>query len=236
MTIPAPIRNCNPGAMWGRTGKRPSLDKFVPTNYALAVKWGSIQTEYLNDGLGQGNNIAKFPDNVHGACAQFDLWRTSKNYADKSLINALTTWSGGNHTLDYVAFVIKRVPGITKDTIINSAFLASPSGVLFVKAQAWHESGQPFPMTDDEWKRAQSMVFGLTPVEIADDPTPLILVGSTGSAVSKMQKLLQCKETGSYEDNSETKFALQLFQVRNGLKPDGKCGQLTWTKLEPNSW
>lgn len=236
MTIPAPIRNCNPGAMWGRTGKRPSTDKWVDTNYALALKWGSKQTEYLSDGLGQGNNIAKFPDNVHGACAQFDLWRTSKNYADKSLYNALYTWSGGNHTPDYVAFIIKRVPGMTKDTVISSAFLASANGILFVKAQAWHESGQQFPMTDAEWKQAQSIVFGLTPVEVAADPTPLILIGAYGDAVSKMQKLLGCKETGQYDDNSETKFALQLFQIRNGLTPDGKCGDLTWSKLDPTSW
>lgn len=233
--VVAPIRSNNPGAMWGRTGKRPSLDKFVPTNNALALKWGSVQTEYLSDGLNQGNNIAKFPDNVHGACAQFDLWRTSKNYANKTLAAALNIWSGGNHVQSYIDFITSRAKGMTANTVISSAFLASPLAIEFVKAQAWHESGQPFPMSDAEWKQAQSMVFGLTPVEVAEDNQPLILIGAYGTAVSKMQRLLGCKETGDYSDNSETEFALQLFQVRNGLTPDGKCGQLTWEKLEPKT-
>lgn len=45
--IPASIRYKNPGAMWGSK---------------LAIKWGaSPRAVSLNDGTGQGNNIAVFP-------------------------------------------------------------------------------------------------------------------------------------------------------------------------------
>jgi len=44
---PASIRYKNPGAMWGS---------------ALAIKWGAAKKAVtLNDGTGQGNNIAVFP-------------------------------------------------------------------------------------------------------------------------------------------------------------------------------
>jgi hypothetical protein len=219
--IPASIRYNNPGAMWGGN--------------ALTRKWGETGHIGLNDGLKQGNQIAIFPDKIHGACAQFDLWRTSKYYHDKTLKAAITTWSGGNWVDEYVSFIEKHAPGINANTVISSALLSSPLGIAFVKAQAWHEAGQSYPMTDAEWSQAQSIVFGGVPVELADDPQPLILIGASGNAVSKIQHYLGVKETGVYLDNSETKFALQLFQVRNGLTPDGKCGQLTWAKLEPKT-
>src|SRR5690348_1065671 len=129
MTEPASIRYNNPGAMWGRTGARTSTDKIAATNSGLALKWGSTQTAYLSDGLGQGNNIALFPSKVDGACAQFDLWRTSKNYRDRRLADAIRTWSGGNYTESYIAFLCARVPGLRRDTVINETFLSSPSGI-----------------------------------------------------------------------------------------------------------
>ena len=52
---PASIRYKNPGAMWGS---------------ALAIKWGAApKAVVLNDGKGQGNNIAVFPTYVQGICA-----------------------------------------------------------------------------------------------------------------------------------------------------------------------
>jgi cystathionine beta-lyase/cystathionine gamma-synthase len=79
---PASIRTKNPGAMWGSP---------------LAIKWGAHKTAVvLNDGLGQGNNIAVFDSYVAGICAQLDLWRTSKNYRNKRFADAIATWSGGN--------------------------------------------------------------------------------------------------------------------------------------------
>ena len=156
MTEAASIRYNNPGAMWGGN--------------AISKKWGETGNIGLNDGTGQGNKIAVFPTKVAGACAQFDLWRSSKFYRNKTLSAALKTWSGGNSWQSYVNFVTARVPGLTGDTIINDAFLSSSSGIAFVKAQAWHEAGKPYPMTDDEWRQAQAKVFGLKPGAIPPPP------------------------------------------------------------------
>jgi hypothetical protein len=126
---------------------------------ALAKKWGAEKTIGLNDGLGQGNNIAVFPTKVMGAAAQIDLWRTSKNYHNRRLQDAIRTWSGGNYVSSYMAFLMKRVPGLTPDTIIDDDFLRSGQGLAMMKAQAWHEAGQQYPMTDAEWREAQDLVF-----------------------------------------------------------------------------
>lgn len=75
MSEPVSIRYKNPGAMWGS---------------ALAIKWGAARKAVtLNDGKGQGNNIAVFPTFVQGICAQLDLWRSSKNYKNKRFADAI---------------------------------------------------------------------------------------------------------------------------------------------------
>jgi hypothetical protein len=113
----------------------------------------------LNDGKGQGNNIAVFPSYVLGICAQLDLWRSSKNYRNKPFDEAIATWSGHNNVESYIAFVLKRVPGMTRGTVMNDAFWRSPSGIAFLKAQAWHEAGKPYPAPDADWIEAQRRVF-----------------------------------------------------------------------------
>src|SRR3954468_20170731 len=119
---PASIRFKNPGAMWGS---------------ALAIKWGAQKKAVtLNDGKGQGNNIAVFPTYVQGICAQLDLWRSSENYHNKTFKAAITTWSGGNDVDSYIALVTKRVPGMTADTVMNEAFWRSDKAIPFLKAQA----------------------------------------------------------------------------------------------------
>ena len=144
--VPASIRTKNPGAMWGS---------------ALAIKWGASKNpEVLHDGLGQGNNIAVFPDYVHGIAAQLDLWRSSSKYRNKPFAEAIRTWSGGNWTESYIAFVIARVPGLKRDTILNDAFWNGPMGIPFLKAQAWHEAGQEYPAPDADWYKARDMVYG----------------------------------------------------------------------------
>jgi len=143
--IPASIRSKNPGAMWGS---------------ALAKKWGATRSESLADGTGQGNNIAHFPTYVQGICAQLDLWRTSKNYRNKRFADAIRIWSGGNHVESYIKFVCDRVPGMTRDTVMDDKFWRSPMGVGFLKAQAWHEAGQRYPAPDADWLEAQRIVMG----------------------------------------------------------------------------
>lgn len=141
--IPAAIRSNNPGAMWGNK---------------LATKWGATKSEVLNDGLGQGNNIAYFPTKFMGACAQMDLWRTS--YVNMTLSAADRKWSGGNSSSAYISFLCSKVPGLTPNTVITREFLQSANGWMLMKYQAQWESGQPYPgMTDADWARAQQTVF-----------------------------------------------------------------------------
>lgn len=155
---PASIRYKNPGAMWGN---------------ALAIKWGaSPKAVTLNDGKGQGNNIAVFPTYVQGICAQLDLWRSSKNYKNKKFADAIRIWSGGNSVEQYISFVLARVPGMTRNTVMNDAFWNSPSGIAFLKAQAWHEAGRQYPAPDADWIEAQKRVMGTSPTVVATATPP----------------------------------------------------------------
>lgn len=156
---PASIRYKNPGAMWGRTGLRPSAERVAETNAPIPKKWGSTQTVYLSDGLGQGNNIAVFDTWVQGICAQLDLWRTSARYRNKRFEDAIRVWSGGNNVESYIAYVTARVPGMTRNTMMDDKFWQSPMALAFLKAQAGHEAGKPIPAPDADWIEAQRRVF-----------------------------------------------------------------------------
>ena len=149
----------------------------------LAIKWGAAKKAVtLNDGKGQGNNIAVFPTFVQGICAQLDLWRTSKNYKNKRFADAIAIWSGGNYVESYIKFVCDRVPGMTRDTVMNDTFWKSSMGIAFLKAQAWHEAGKKYPAPDADWIEAQRLVFlGLAP---ATPPKP----SPTKPPVSKSDK------------------------------------------------
>lgn len=157
---PAAIRYKNPGAMWGRTGKRPGPEKVHNTNAKIPLKWGSKTTVYLNDGTGQGNNIAVFPTWVQGICAQLDLWRTSANYRNKRFADAIRVWSGGNNVPSYIAYVKARIPGMNENTVMNDAFWNSPMGVKFLQVQAGHEAGKPMPCPVADFVEAQRIVMG----------------------------------------------------------------------------
>lgn len=165
--IPASIRNHNPGAMWGHN--------------PVAERWGALGTEDLHDGLNQGNNIAIFPDYVHGICAQIDLWR-SPRYRNKTFKDAIEVWAGGNSVGSYIAFVLARVPGMTADTRITDAFLNSATGIKFLQAQAWHEAGEKYPAPDADWAAAQKLVFaGVVPAH-KKAVTGAVVAGATATA------------------------------------------------------
>jgi hypothetical protein len=152
--------------MWGKGNK-------------IAQKWGSTATVYLNDGKGQGNNIAVFSTYVDGICAQLDLWRTSANYRNKKFCDAIAIWSGHNEVESYIAYVLKRVPGMTRDTVMNDDFWRGPMGIGFLKAQAGHEAGKIYPAPDADWVEAQRRVFaGLA----APPDTPAITQASSAPA------------------------------------------------------
>ena len=172
---PASIRFKNPGAMWGNS---------------LAKKWGSTETVTLHDGLGQGNNIAVFPTYVQGICAQLDLWRTSPNYKNKRFEDAINIWDGHNNTPSYIAYVLQRVPGMTRDTVMDDAFWRGPLAIGFLKAQAGHEAGKTYPAPDADWIEAQKRVFdkfSTMPPVSAPIVQPVhkktaVVVGSAGAA------------------------------------------------------
>lgn len=169
--VPASIRSKNPGAMWANP---------------RAQKWGgSAVGEKLNDGTGQNNNIAHFPTFVQGICAQLDLWRMSPNYRNKRFKDAIRIWSGGNHVESYIAFVKKRVPGITENTVMNDQFWLGPMGIPFLKAQAWHEAGVPYPAPEGDWLMARNIVFGKQPpVTLPEPKKPVSVPTKTGGAVT----------------------------------------------------
>jgi hypothetical protein len=171
---PASIRYKNPGAMWGS---------------ALAIKWGAEKKAVtLNDGKGQGNNIAVFPTYVQGICAQLDLWRTSKNYKDKTFAAAIAVWSGGNNVESYIKFVCDRVLGMTRNTVMNDAFWQSSMGIAFLKAQAWHEAGKPYPAPDADWIEAQRRVFAAkTPVSPAKKKAAAVVATSTVATTAAVE-------------------------------------------------
>lgn len=218
--IPASIRTKNPGAMWPGP---------------VATKWGSRDFERLNDGTGQGNKIAIFATYVQGICAQLDLWRTRESYRNKPFDAAIAVWSGGNHVEEYIQHVLRRVSGMTRKTIMNDAFWRSTQGREFLEVQASHEAGIKYPAPAVDWAEAQRIYFsGMVPLQEEENILPLIRIGDSGEAVGVMQKLLSCAATQKYSARSETEYALRLFQVRNGLDPDGICGAMTWDKLKPD--
>lgn len=209
--IPASIRYKNPGAMWGSK---------------LAIKWGaSPRAVSLNDGTGQGNNIAVFPTYVQGICAQLDLWRTGKSYRNKEFEDAIAVWSGGNHVESYIKFVLDRVPGMTRKTIMNDAFWNSPMGIGFLKAQAWHEAGQRYPAPDADWIEAQRRVMG----GVEPEPEEQIL------STVWLQKSLNTLGANIEVDGvpgPQTRAAIKLFQKAFKLEQDGLVGPKTLDAIQ----
>lgn len=198
---PASIRYKNPGAMWGGN--------------AISKKWGEMGNVSLNDGTGQGNKIAVFPTFVQGICAQIDLWR-SKRYKNKRFDEAIKVWSGGNSVASYIKFVRDRVPGMTAATIINDAFLKSPMGIQFLKAQAWHEAGKKYPAPDADWIEAQQRVFGGSKTAQAPAVAPVTAPAPVSADKPGLWTTLWRAVRGK-----DARADTTPEKVRPGLKPGG---------------
>ena len=142
----ASIRSNNPGGMW--MGKSARLH-------------GAKTAQKLNDGLGQNNQIAIFNDAIAGAAALFDLW--DRVYANMRLRDAIKRWSGGNHIQSYLDVIWDQAQ-IPPDMLITREMIRNPEfGVKLAKAMAWHEAGEGFPLTDDQWRQAHREAFHLPP-------------------------------------------------------------------------
>lgn len=218
---PASIRYKNPGAMWGGN--------------TISKKWGEAGNVTLNDGLGQGNRIAVFPDYVHGICAQIDLWR-SPRYHNKTFAEAIKVWSGGNWVQSYIDFVKKHAPDMTENTVMSDAMLSSPLGIAFLKAQAWHEAGKQYPAPDADWITAQRIVFkGVTstsPPPATDVEVPVAPVRDTRWLQTALNRL--GAEPALVVDGivgPMLRAAIAEFQRERGLDSDGLVGPATMREL-----
>lgn len=150
-TIPAAVRHRNPSAMG--LGKSAKL-------------FGATTSTVLNDGA--GNTIATFPTMVDGAGALFYLLR-SPSYCGMTIWDAMHKWGDGA-TLEKKGRAHEaraRTDGYVKSIEAHSRFkgtdfitaelLESPeTGIEFGKAMARHETGEPYPMTDAQWREAHA--------------------------------------------------------------------------------
>jgi hypothetical protein len=137
---PASVRNNNAGAMWYVGGWQ--------------KKFGAEYGQKLNDGLGQGNQIAKFPTPVHGAAAlMYQLDRPS--YRNSSVRQAISKWSGGNNVGSYLS--VLQSAGFTADQKVADIMSSPDQAIAFAKAMARHEAGADYPMNDDQWQQAFAM-------------------------------------------------------------------------------
>jgi hypothetical protein len=133
---PAAVRNNNPGAMWY-------------TGASWQKAYGAEFGERLNDGLGQGNQIARFPDPVSGAAAQMHLL---SNYGNRSVGDAIYRWSGGNNVNSYLARLKQH--GFQPSQKVSDIMADPQSAIRFAQAMARHEAGNSFPLNEDQWQAA----------------------------------------------------------------------------------
>lgn len=137
---PATVRHNNAGAMWYVGGWQ--------------KKFGADFGQKLDDGLGQGNQIAKFPSPTHGAAALI-YQLNEPSYANKTVRGAISRWSGGNNVSSYLK--VLGDSGFSPDQRV-SEIMASPEGaVAFAKAMARHETGYDYPLEDSQWQEAYQM-------------------------------------------------------------------------------
>lgn len=134
-SIPASIRHNNPGATY-------------PASWMNNYGMKGFST------IGGGHKIAYFPDAISGAAANIDLLH--RLYADRTVNSLIAKWSGGNSSAAYASHVAKALGISTSDTITKA--MIQTDGWKLIRAQAQWESGRKgFPLTDDQWLRAQAL-------------------------------------------------------------------------------
>jgi hypothetical protein len=154
----ASIRSNNPGATWPGPSSR---------------KFRALRSDDLDDG--DGNKIAVFPDAILGTAAMFDLW--DRVYTGLRMRDAITKWSGAKlkdkdprvrakhqaRVQSYLDVFIDQA-NITPDLITTKEMIRNPDFALrFAKAMSWHEAGEAFPLTDEQWLQGHREAFLLPP-------------------------------------------------------------------------
>jgi len=132
---PATVRNNNPGGMWFVGGWQ--------------RKYGAEFGEPLKDGLGQGNQIAKFPDAISGAAAQMHLL---SNYGNVTVGEAIKKWSGGNDVPSYLSVLGKG--GFGAEDNLREIMADPDKAEVFTQLMSEHETGKKFPLDAAGWKSA----------------------------------------------------------------------------------
>ncbi len=205
---PAAIRNNNPGAMW----PGPSSQKFGATGQQR---------------IGGGNLIATFPDAVSGAAAQFDL--LSRKYAGMPLADAITKWSGGNSSPQYIQSV-SQATGIPPNAMLTPQMLQDPRiAVPLAKAMAQVEAGKPYPMADDQWSQAHQMALG-GPQQAAQAPQSQpqgiqVADASQGSGLNR-ETLARMLANPLTRDAAEKLILAQQKSSLAGAEEFGKTGAI----------
>jgi len=129
----ATIRYNNPGAMYPANWQR----RFGGTDPGTRI--------------GGGHRIALFPDRVSGAAALFALL-DGRLYRNKSLADALRTWTGNNNAGTYIDFMQRR--GINPRQQVSDFLASEEAAIALGSAMARWETGHTFPMSQSEWRDA----------------------------------------------------------------------------------
>lgn len=173
--IPATIRNRNPGGMY----PGPSAKKFGSTRF---------ETLRSRDGT---HKIATFPTHLHGAAALFDL--LDRSYTGKTVEQAIEKWCGGYYVSTYLK-VLQQKGNIPPNLALTKSFLRDHSrSIDLVRAMAWQEAGQDYPLTQQEWIEAHAMCFAggqkapeFSPMNDVPSPKPETRQAETVKEVAKV--------------------------------------------------
>lgn len=139
-----------------------------------ARKFGAASKEILVSRDGK-HQIATFPTAVHGAAALFDNFMNAKGvsgyyYRGRTLDKAIATWCGSIRAHTYLKLIEQRA-GLKSDVVLSVDFLRdSERAVQLAKAMAFHEAGQEFPLSPNDWLQAHVMAFAGG--EVAPEPLP----------------------------------------------------------------
>jgi hypothetical protein len=101
-----------------------------------------------------------FPSKMAGAAAAIRKMAQSPLYSGKTMQDLIGTWVG--HGQSY-APIIEKMTGISRNTRITPEFLASDDGLKFLMAMSRYETHvqSPYPLTEDQWKKARDVALGL---------------------------------------------------------------------------
>ena len=129
----ATIRFNNPGGMYPAGWQR---------------RFGGTDT---GERIGGGHRIAMFPDKVSGAAALFALLNGSL-YVNKSVANAMRTWTGNNNAGTYINWLQNR--GIDTNEVVGNFLANENAAIALASSMARWETGHAYPLSSREWQEA----------------------------------------------------------------------------------